>query len=157
MNRARNEKGVFVPTHGGRGTPLYRVWCAMKERCSNPHNKSFKNYGGRGISVCDEWQDFAVFREWAACSGYRHGLTIDRIDGNGNYSPDNCRWATTAEQNRNYRRNHYITYRGERLCAKDWAERTGIKYATILYRLKAGKTLDEVFAKEDGRSKRWAK
>ena len=130
----------------------------MKERCGNPHNKRYNRYGGRGIAVCDEWaKSFSAFRVWAMHSGYADGMTIDRIDGNGNYEPSNCRWATRAEQNRNYSRNHLITYHGNTKCIADWADETGINRATILFRLNAGKPLDEVFLKTDGRTTRWKK
>ena len=88
-------------------------------------------------------------------NGYAEGLTIDRIDNNGNYEPQNCRWTTVAEQNRNYSRNHVITFQGETKCLSDWADYFGINRATVLYRIKAGKTLEEVFRCEDGRKTRW--
>jgi hypothetical protein len=156
---ARCEKtGRFVRKHPETQDRLYGVWCAMKERCYNPNNKSYSRYGGRGISVCDEWRkDFSLFAEWAESNGYIKGLTIDRIDGNGNYCPENCRWATTAQQNRNYSRNHMITYNGETKCVTDWADQYGINRTTLLLRLKSGKPLEEVFKKEDGRTTRWKK
>lgn len=157
-NRERLKDGSFAPTHGGANTRLYGVWSAMKERCGNPKNRSYKHYGARGISVCDEWaNDFSSFRSWAMSNGYSENLTIDRIDFNGNYEPGNCRFVTTAMQNRNYSRNHFITYRGETKCVADWADEFGINRATILWRINAGKTLDEVFSLTDGRTTRWKK
>ena len=95
--------------HGKKGTRLYFIWVAMKARCNNPNNKRYSSYGGRGIKVCDEWQDnFQAFNNWAIKSGYDENAkfgqcTLDRINVNGNYEPSNCRWATMAEQNKNKR------------------------------------------------------
>lgn len=156
VSRKRLPDGRFATEHGMKQNPLYRTWCAMKERCSNPHNKRFEHYGGRGITVCDEWAgSFLDFYFWAITNGYKAGLTIDRIDNSKGYNPDNCRWATAAQQNRNYSRNHNLKYQGETHCIADWAEITGINRATILYRLHAGKPMEEVMMKEDGRSTRW--
>lgn len=154
MERERNEKGQFISIHGGRHSRLYRVWCGMKERCNNPNNKRYGRYGGRGIKICEAWEDFAEFQKWSEANGYSEGLTIDRIDNSGNYEPCNCRWVTQKEQNRNYSRNHRITFNGETLCIAEWSEKTGINRATILYRLQNGKPLEEVFSIHDGRSKR---
>lgn len=150
--------GRFRRKHPESQDGLYTIWGAMKERCYNAHNKSYIRYGGRGICVCEEWKNnFSAFADWALSNGYSKGLTIDRIDNNGNYCPSNCRWATTKQQNRNYSKNHMITYMGETKCLADWSEHFGINRATILYRIQSGKTLEEVFDKEDGRSKRWKK
>lgn len=92
-------------THGGSKSRLFSIWKSMKTRCLNPRRRDYKYYGGRGISICDAWQcDFAAFRDWAVTSGYRDDLTLDRIDPDGNYSPQNCRWATWHEQRINQRR-----------------------------------------------------
>lgn len=156
--RKRDCKGVFITMHGMRHTRIYSVWCAMKERCSNPNNKSYNRYGARGITVDPEWRDsFEAFHMWAVQNGYAENLTIDRIDNDKGYTPDNCRWVTVKEQNRNYSRNHMITYNGKTQRIADWEEETGIKRATILWRLKAGKTLEQVFDKTDGRALRWKK
>lgn len=157
-NRPRNHDGTFSKTHGERRTKLYSVWCGMKERCNNPHNKSFPRYGGRGIKVCEEWANsFSSFREWATENGYSETLTIDRIDSNDGYYPENCRWVTTAQQNRNYSRNHMITYNGETKCLADWADLFGINRGTVLFRIQQGKPLSEVFNPIDGRKTRWQK
>ena len=90
--------------HGMSDSKLQRVWSGMKQRCYNPNNKSYHYYGGKGIKVCDEWkEDFQAFYDWAMSNGYKEGLTIDRIDVNGNYEPSNCRWVTQKQNNENRR------------------------------------------------------
>lgn len=157
-HRRCNETGRFVRKHPPSQDRLYAVWCAMKERCNNTHNKRYPRYGGRGIRVCKEWSnDFSDFAKWAENNGYRDGLTIDRMENDGNYCPENCRWVTTKQQNRNYSRNHMITYNGKTQCIADWADETGIKAVTILYRLGRGKQLPEVFENIDRRSIRYGR
>lgn len=101
---------IYKKKHGGRNSRLYRVWGGMKKRCFDTNSPAYKHYGGRGITVCEEWRsDFAAFRAWAMQNGYdenakRGDCTIDRIDVNGNYTPDNCRWVSVAVQNRNKRK-----------------------------------------------------
>src|SRR3989304_6773059 len=95
--------------HGGTGTRLYRIWKAMRNRCNNSNNLRYKDYGGRGITICPEWTDklngYINFRNWALSNGYQEGLTIDRINNNGNYTPENCRWVTSEINNQNQRTN----------------------------------------------------
>ena len=160
MNKQRDLKTQrFIKCHGMTKTRIHRVWCSMRERCSNVHNKSYKNYGGRGISVCQEWQDdFMNFYNWAIANGYdenaKYGeCTLDRIDVNDNYYPENCRWVDIKTQNRNYSKNHLITYNGETLCLTDMAIKYGIKPATVLWRIKNNKSLDEVFNDVDYRKR----
>ena len=127
------------PKHGETKSRLYRAWSDMKFRCHNKRATNYKNYGGRGITVCEEWRSsYEAFRDWALNNGYAEGLTIDRIDVNGNYEPSNCRWATVIEQNYNKRSNHYVTFRGETLPLGKWAERLGLPYKTILARINIG-------------------
>lgn len=124
--------------HGGRGTRLYQIWKSMRERCNTVTNDNYPKYGARGITVCREWDDFAVFRDWARANGYDDTLTIDRIDPYGGYSPDNCRWATYTEQARNKTNNRWLEYKGERRTVAEWSERIGISQSTIHERLKHG-------------------
>jgi hypothetical protein len=117
---------------------LLRIWKGMCARCRNPNLKEYKLYGGRGIRVCDEWTDsYEPFRDWALANGYRDDLTIDRIDNDGNYEPENCRWATHAEQARNRSSNHLLTY-GKTQLLQAWAEEVGLRPETIRRRLKLG-------------------
>jgi len=122
-------------THGKSNSDLNHVFVAMKQRCNNPKCKDYHNYGGRGIMICPEWENFEVFYEWAINNGYTKGLTIDRINNNGNYEPSNCRWATYKEQNSNHRRNRLITFQGKTLTRTQWASLKGIKTSTLVSRL----------------------
>ena len=117
--------------HGGWGTRLYIIWVDMCRRCENPKTSSFSHYGGRGITVCQEWHDFTAFRAWAYTHGYSKFLTIDRIDNAKGYSPENCRWATVKVQENNRRNNTVLAFRGEVHTLSQWAEITGVHRATI--------------------------
>lgn len=125
--------------HSLSSTRLYRIWRRMKARCGNSHVIEYKDYGGREINICDEWQnDFMSFYNWAIENGYRDDLTIDRINNDENYEPSNCRWITRYEQGRNQRSNHLITYNNETLCLTDMAIKYNIKPRTLLDRLQRG-------------------
>lgn len=109
---------------------LYKTWDGMRGRCYRPNEPKYKNYGGRGITICEEWSGktgFANFVTWSYANGFEMGLTIDRIDVNGNYEPLNCRWITNQEQQNNKTNNHYITYNGETKSMTVWARLLGIK------------------------------
>lgn len=122
---------------------LYRIWCNMKARC---RDKSLMSYGGKGISVCDEWMNYAVFYKWSMENGYKENLTIDRIDNNGNYCPENCRWADYFQQANNKSNNNYVTAFGETKTLAQWIEddRCQAKYGgCISYRIDAGWTSED--------------
>jgi hypothetical protein len=125
--------------HGMNGPRLYRIWDNMRGRVTRPSNTYFHNYGGRGVTLCEAWKSFIPFMEWALANGYRDDLTLERVDNDGPYSPENCRWATRREQDRNKRQNVWVNYNGERICQQDLARRLGVHYTTIRYRLKTGK------------------
>ena len=123
-------------THGKSNTKLFSVWQSMLKRCYRKYNKDYSNYGGRGITVCREWQnDFQAFYDWALANGYRDDLTIDRIDVNGNYEPLNCRWITQKEQCNNRRTNSFITYEGRTQTIQQWADELGINRQTLRCRI----------------------
>lgn len=132
-------------THKESRSRLYRVWIGMKGRCNNCKNKAYSYYGGRGIKVCQDWDEsYALFRDWALANGYQENLTIDRIDVNGNYCPENCRWVSMKVQMNNTRANRRITLNGETKTMAEWSESTGLSYETIRNRTIKGKPADEV-------------
>lgn len=127
--------GCITKKHGMFGTRIYKIWSGMKDRCFNKNNDAYKNYGGRGITVCHEWLEFIPFYEWAMNNGYRDDLTLDRENVNGNYCPENCRWVNDIVQHNNTRVNRYIEYNGETHTMAEWARITGIKYVTLNTRI----------------------
>ena len=135
----------FGYKHGGSKMALYSNWNHMKNRCCNPNADNYANYGGRGITVCDEWKNsFAAFRDWALSNGYQEGLSIERIDVNGNYCPENCRWETMKAQQRNRTNTRLIEYNGETHSVAEWAEITGISSKTLFSRIALGWTPDKI-------------
>lgn len=133
----RNEQNRIANlSHGMAGNHLYSSWHSMKQRCLNPNAKVYKHYGGRGITICSEWMEFESFMNWALSHGYSENLTIERIDVNGNYEPNNCTWATTKAQSRNRRNNVILEYNGKKMCMEDWAISLGISSASMRKRLK---------------------
>lgn len=124
-------------THGMSKTPLYNVWNSMRKRCYNENDKNYPSYGGRGIEVCPEWKDeFNEFQKWALSNGYCIGLTLDRIDNNGDYCAQNCRWVDTKTQNDNRRVSFLVTYNGETKPLHIWCEDLGLPYMRIWQRIK---------------------
>jgi len=121
---------------------MYSVYNGMIQRCNNPNNNNYHNYGGRGITVCDKWlNSFDLFCKDMGPRPYNK--SIDRQDNNGHYEPNNCRWATTREQSLNTRRNHKLTYNGKTLTINEWAKCTGMHEATIRKRLRLDWTAEE--------------
>lgn len=124
---------------------LRSIFNGMIQRCENKRRKAYKDYGGRGIKVCSEWRnDFASFCEWSVANGYADNLSIDRIDGNGDYSPQNCRWATSLQQNNNRKDNRTIRFNGETHTVSEWSRIVNIGKETIKYRLNSGWPINEV-------------
>lgn len=130
----------LLVTHGqakkGKRTRLYKIYHGMKKRCLKESDPSYKRYGGRGITVCDEWkEDFKAFYDWAMSHGYSDDLTLDRIDSSKGYSPANCRWVSFEVQNNNTSRNHLITYNGKTQTLAQWAKEIGMDYNKLRARI----------------------
>lgn len=142
MHNAKKGKNNPSYKHGKKHTRLYRIWSGMKGRCLNKNNKKYKNYGARGIKVCNDWLDkqngFINFYNWAINNGYKGDLTIDRFDVNGNYEPNNCRWATIKEQNMNKTTTRYAIYKHKKKTIMEWAEEYNIKYSILIRRIDRG-------------------
>lgn len=130
------KSGVLRRTHGMTNNRIYYEWCNMKSRCNNHKNTMYKNYGGRGIRVCEEWVDsFEAFMHWAMSNGYNDAMTIERIDVDGDYTPKNCKWISAREQYLNRTDSHLLTAFGKTQTIKEWSEESGIKYDTIERRI----------------------
>jgi hypothetical protein len=125
-------------THGMTGTRIYRIWQGIKNRCYNKNRKAYKNYGGRGISVCNEWMHFEPFMKWSLLSGYTDDLSIERIDFNGNYEPDNCKWITFSQQASNKRNVNIIEIGGIRKCMAEWCRIYNVPISRVIARKKYG-------------------
>lgn len=146
----RGKKSLYK--HGGYGTSLYKRWIGMRNRCNDPNAAAWRLYGGRGIRVCDEWNEsFESFREWAIANGYREDAkkgecTIDRIDPNGNYEPSNCRWISIFEQQSNKRNNRFVEFRGNRYTLAQLARKVGMNATTLSEKLNRGMSVEEAVA-----------
>ena len=138
--RTRYGKDNPAYKHGFCKTKEYNrlrsIFSMMKARCYNPNCRNYYNYGGRGIKIRDEWlENFINFHNWAISNGYKLGLQIDRIDVNGNYEPNNCRWVNAKQQANNKRNNHHLTYKGETHSMMEWAEILNVNYNTLRGRI----------------------
>lgn len=118
-------------THGACRTKLYNSWRGMKERCLNPNSEAYRHYGARGITICSAWLDFTAFKDWALANGYSDGLSIERLDVNRNYCPDNCAWIPLSEQGVNKRSTKWITVNGATNTMSGWAREIGVEIQTI--------------------------
>ena len=141
--------------HGQSHTRIHRIWTQMKTRCFNPNKDNYELYGGRGITVCDEWRNsFETFYEWAMQNGYQAGLTIDRINPDGNYEPANCRWATPKWQSRNRRDTVFVEINGQMKSLSEWCEIKEVPYISAYQRYKKGFVGEEIFNFKRRNSKR---
>lgn len=136
--------------HGMSKTRLFKTWCSMKRRCYGKSSDTYKYYGKRGINVCEDWMIFENFMNWAFKSGYSDNLTIERLDVNGNYCPENCTWIERALQQKNKRSNVIIEYNGETKILKDWCTELNIDYKTASGRLKSGWDIERTFSNNYG-------
>jgi len=144
--------GLSKTRHGEWHTRLYGIWSGIKRRCYVKTFKGYKHYGGRGITMCEEWRkDYLNFRKWALENGYNEKLTIDRIDVNGNYCPENCRWATYLTQQNNKRNNHTVTYKGQTKTLSEWERIFNLHKGNIAARLRLGMTFEEAIATPVGK------
>lgn len=136
----RNVIGTLNYSHGKSKTRLYNIWCGIKGRCCNPNVSNFYLYGGRGITVCDEWnKSYESFEKWALENGYSDDLTIDRKDSNGNYCPENCRWSTPKEQSNNTRKTIFVEYDGKTFSVKGLSEYLNLNYNKLIKGIRAKK------------------
>lgn len=135
-------------------TRIHNIWRAMHARCEKSNATGYKYYGGRGIKVCPEWNDFDVFYTWAINHGYQSNLTIDRENNNGNYEPNNCRWITQQEQRNNTSANHYVTWGNDTHTLAEWARIVGIHHTIIGHRLKQGMSVEDALTTPARKNKR---
>lgn len=137
-------------THNLHGDPLYRTWANMRQRCMNSNHRDFNRYGGRGISICEEWDSAENFIKWGHSNGWKDGLTLDRSDNDGNYCPDNCKFVTMKIQDRNKSNNVRIEYNGESKILWDWAKELSMCYGTLRLRYGKGDRGDKLFRPSRG-------
>lgn len=132
--------------HGMANTPLYKVWQAMKDRIYNKNNKYFHYYGGRGLTLCEEWESFSAFNKWAMENGYQKGLDLDRINNDLGYSPENCRWIPHAENLQNTRRKQEVVLDGKRVPVAEIAKRYNVPYNKVYQMNKRGLSGKQIIA-----------
>lgn len=135
--KAKSELDIYMDSR------LWKIWESMHERCEYEKHPHYNSYGGRGVVVCDEWSSYLPFAKWAKQNGYKKDLTIDRIDNDGNYEPQNCRWATVKEQQNNKRTNRMVNYQGKEYTLTQLAELVGIGKTTLKERLNLGWSVED--------------
>ncbi len=135
-----------INTHGLNGTRIQRIWFGIRQRCNNPKNQAYQYYGGRGIKICERWSSLTNFLE--DMGHPEPNMSIDRIDPNGDYCPENCRWATRSQQQSNRRNNHFIEFNGKRQTAMEWANEIGIAHQTVYQRIDLGWDVEKILSKE---------
>lgn len=140
------QKGNVI--HGQSHTKLYNVWNGIRMRCENAHHKSYADYGGRGIKLCPEWHDATAFLNWAWSNGYRAGLEIDRIDNDGDYSPENCHWIPRKNNANNKRNCKYVVHDGETRTVAEWASHFNVNYKNLCRNLSKGYSIDDAVRRE---------
>lgn len=142
-----------------RSARLSQILSTMKQRCYNPNKDNYNNYGGRGIKICDEWNNreivatskgsyskgYLAFKKWALENGYQDNLTIDRIDPNGNYEPSNCRWVSMKVQSNNKTNNHFVTYKDKTQTIKQWCDELNLNYTLVRKRIQIGWKIEKAF------------
>lgn len=146
LMKQRNTKHGFATRN--KKEHLYVLWCAMRDRAQNPNRRDSIYYSDKGIDVCEEWNDYLKFKEWAFMNGYQEGLSIDRKDNNMGYCPENCRWIPLREQNRNKTTNRILTYKDRSQNITDWCRELNLHWSTINRRLKAGKSVGQALGLE---------
>lgn len=144
-NGQRSGIGERSRKHGDFGTKLYSIWAGVKRRCQNPNTKHYSDYGGRGIRLCDDWQDYINFKKWALASGYADGMSIERIDVNSGYCPENCKWIPRRDQALNRRSSIRLEYGNRSFTVKEAAEALGMKERTVMGRVERGWTAEQIF------------
>lgn len=151
------EHTAHMTKHGGARTRLYKIWKGVRDRTLHSNRSCSKWYADRGVRMAEEWNVWENFRDWAMSHGYDETLTIDRIDSSGDYSPENCRWATRKEQSNNKSDNHRITYNGVTRNVTEWAEVVGMKADNLFNRLRIGWSVEEALTTPEGQMRGWRK
>ena len=141
----RKNRGCLTKTHGMSRTRLHKIWCGINNRC-DPNHKNSERYGKRGITICEEWSRFENFRDWALANGYADNLTIERIDVDGDYCPNNCKWIELIKQARNRTTTKWVEYQGRKVSLAEASELAGLPYKTVHLRIKKGWSVERALS-----------